>query len=77
MAIDRKMDCLYICLSCFEVFREAPPVHPHKDSMLIQCDPGEPGDERRKPVTDPDGVLLTQAPRWYLEATGGIQPRTP
>jgi hypothetical protein len=45
--------------------------------MLIQCDPGEPGDERRKPVTDPDGVLLTQAPRWYLEATGGIQPRTP
>jgi hypothetical protein len=63
------MDCLYICLSCFEVFKEPPSAHPHAERMMVQCDPGEPGDERRKPLSDSEGALLTQAPLWYLEAT--------
>jgi hypothetical protein len=63
---------LYICLSCFEAFTARPPDHPHSVSRLILCDPGNPGDERRKPVSGSRGIPLTHAPRWYLEALGMI-----
>jgi hypothetical protein len=61
---------LYICPECFEAFGSVPANHPHNLARVIICDPGEPGDERRKPVLDLDGDLRTHAPRWFLEATG-------
>ena len=36
----------------------------------ITCDVGEEGDERRKPITDEHGNLLSRAPRWFLEGLG-------
>ncbi|HLE14031.1 MAG TPA: hypothetical protein VI776_04720 [Anaerolineales bacterium] len=43
---------------------------------MLECVPGEPGDDRRKPVSDRFGNLVSRAPRWYLEALGMIQPET-
>jgi hypothetical protein len=41
---------------------------------MVECDAGEPGGERSKPVHDRYGNLVSRAPRWYLEAVGWIKP---
>jgi hypothetical protein len=55
----------YLCPTCFYA-SESPDIdHEHP---LLRVDPGLPGDERRKPVTDHSGRILSAAPRWFSEA---------
>jgi hypothetical protein len=54
----------YICPTCFYACETPDGGHEH---VLLRVDPGAPGDERRKPVTDRDGQILTPAPRWFQE----------
>ena len=61
----------YICPICFQVCESEQECHAHR---MVECYPGEPGDERRKPVTDHFGQIVSRAPRWYLEAVGWIEP---
>ncbi len=60
----------YICPTCFNACETAEECHEHQ---MMGCDPGEPGQERRKPVMDATGRVQTRAPRWYLEAVGWIR----
>lgn len=64
--VERK---IYICPVCFRVCETQEECHEHK---MIACDPGNPGDERRKPVVDRFGKLVSRAPRWFLEAQGRL-----
>jgi hypothetical protein len=59
----------FICPVCFRACQDAQECHEHR---MMCCDPGAPGDERRKPVVDAAGRVQTRAPRWYLEALGWI-----
>jgi len=47
----------------------------HQHQLLLECEPGEFGDERRKPVRNQFGVYVSRAPRWYLEAIGWIKAK--
>jgi hypothetical protein len=58
----------YICPVCFRVCETKSECHQH---LMLRCDAGQPGDERRKPVRDRFGQLVSRAPRWYLEAVFG------
>jgi hypothetical protein len=58
---------IFICPTCFRVCETESECHAHR---MVECDPGQPGDERRKPVTDQFGQYVSRAPRWYLEAMG-------
>lgn len=60
----------YLCPTCFEATQDEEQGHRH--GMLL-CDPGPPGDERRKPLADESGRLKTRAPRWFLEAVGWLR----
>ena len=60
---------LYICPVCFRTCESEIECHTHK---MIECNLGELGDERRKPVTDNFGNMVSRAPRWYLEAIGWL-----
>jgi hypothetical protein len=62
---------IYICPVCFQVCDSVKECHAHR---MIACNPGRPGDKRRKPVEDRFGKLVSRAPRWYLEAVGTYQP---
>lgn len=64
----------YICPICFQVCesRKACDLHIHSHRM-VPCNPGKPGDERRKPIVDNYGNFVSRAPRWYLEAVGLIK----
>jgi hypothetical protein len=62
----------YLCPTCFYASQTLDEGHEHG---LLRVDPGPPGDERRKPVTDPSGHILSPAPRWFYEAT--LQARIP
>ena len=55
----------YICPSCFYASEVLDTGHEY---TLLKVDPGLPGDERRKPITDPNGHILSTAPRWFYEA---------
>jgi hypothetical protein len=55
----------YICPTCFYACEIPDNSHEH---ALLRVDPGLPGDERRKPVTNPHGYILSPAPRWFHEA---------
>jgi hypothetical protein len=55
----------YLCPTCFYASETSDERHEH---ALLRVDPGMPGDERRKPVTDQEGHTLTPAPRWFHEA---------
>ncbi len=59
----------YLCPVCFHASDSADMCHGH---TMVFVDPGEPGDERRKPVTDAGGRMVSRAPRWFLEAVGAI-----
>ena len=54
----------YLCPTCFYA-SDTPDGHEH---ALLRVDPGLPGDERRKPVMDHDGLILSPAPYWFYEA---------
>ncbi len=56
---------LYICPICFRVSETEDECHEH---LMVLCETGHPGDERRKPVSDQFGNFVSRAPRWYLEA---------
>jgi hypothetical protein len=55
----------YICPTCFYACEIPDDSHEH---MLLRVDPGLPRDEKRKPVTDQHGHILSPAPRWFHEA---------
>jgi len=55
----------YICPKCFRVCETESECHEH---LMVICETGHPGDEKRKPVIDNHGRLVSRAPLWYLEA---------
>lgn len=55
----------YLCPICFYACETPDKDHEH---ALLLVDPGLPGDERRKPVTDRNGLILSAAPRWFYDA---------
>jgi len=55
----------YMCPICFRVCESESECHEHR---MVICKTGHPGDQRRKPVTDRFGNLVSRAPLWYLEA---------
>jgi hypothetical protein len=55
----------YLCPTCFFASDTPDETHEH---ALLRMDPGLPGDERRKPVIDRNGQILSPAPRWFHEA---------
>jgi hypothetical protein len=55
----------YLCPNCFYASDFPDAKHEH---TLLRVDPGLPGDERRKPITDEHGHILSPAPRWFHEA---------
>ena len=54
----------YLCPICFYACETLDEGHEH---ALLRVDPGMPGDERRKPITDQNGHILSPAPRWFYE----------
>jgi hypothetical protein len=66
----------YLCPTCFYASESLQPEHEHP---LLRVDPGLPGDERRKPLTDRNGHILSPAPRWFNEAISQTRmaPRNP
>lgn len=65
--MDDREETIYICPVCFTICESEQECHAHR---MLACEPGEPGDERRKPVRDAFGQYVSRAPRWYLEAVG-------
>jgi len=65
----------YLCPICFYASETLDEGHEH---ALLRVDPGTPGDERRKPITDQKGHILSPAPRWFPEAITQVRktPRT-
>jgi hypothetical protein len=55
----------YLCPTCFYACETPDKDHEH---ALLRVDPGLPGNEKRKPITDRDGRILSAAPRWFHEA---------
>jgi hypothetical protein len=64
---------LYICPKCFWVCDTESKCHQHQ--LILACEPGEFGDERRRPVRNQFGLFVSRAPRWYLEAVGWIRTK--
>ncbi len=56
---------IYICRVCHLVGQHTLNCHP---GNTVECDAGEPGDERSKPLFDKHGHLVTRAPKWWVEA---------
>lgn len=69
----QKGRIVYVCRQCLRVAGEPDECH---DRPMIECDAGAPGDERSRPVTTPDGELVTHAPRWWVEMCLAAQRRT-
>lgn len=63
----KSATAFYLCRMCFKVSETEVVCHDHP---MVLVDPGEEGDERRKPLLDEEGRLKSQAPRWFLEALG-------
>jgi hypothetical protein len=61
----------YQCPICFKICNTFQDCHAHN---MVHCYVEFPDDERRKPVKTPSNVLLSRAPRWYLEAVGRVKP---
>jgi hypothetical protein len=61
--------CFYICSVCFEI---SDACREHHGSLMVCCDVEDMDDERRKPVVDAAGHLVSRAPRWYLEGVGWL-----
>ena len=67
-------EVVYVCPVCFKVCESERECHQHR---MVECYPGKPGDECRKPMSDRFGQFVSRAPRWYLEAQGHIPAWTP
>lgn len=66
----------YLCPTCFFACEILDDDHEH---TLLRVHPALPSDERRKPITDSSGRILSPAPRWFHEAIiqgGSSQPLT-
>ena len=59
-----KVQTFYICPFCFYVNEDN---SSHEHPMLF-VNSGQPGDERRKPINDRHGTIVSRAPLWYVEA---------
>jgi hypothetical protein len=59
----------YLCPLCFRRSEIDGECHEHR---MVACDVGDWADERRKPIIDADGRVLSRAPRWFLEAVGRV-----
>lgn len=68
----QKESVLFICPKCFRVCEDAEECHRH--NQVLECTPGEFGDDRRRPVLDQFGSFVSRAPRWYLEAVKSNRP---
>lgn len=56
----------YFCPICFAASRHEDLCHEHKMVAILL----QPADNlQRRPISDGEGRLLSQAPRWFLEAT--------
>ena len=55
----------YLCPTCFYASETPDDSHEH---ALLRVDPGPPGDERRRPITDQNGHIISPAPHWFHEA---------
>jgi hypothetical protein len=55
----------YLCPTCFYASETSDEGHEH---ALLRVDPGQPGNERRKPLINHDGLILSPAPYWFYEA---------
>lgn len=55
----------YLCPNCFYASDFPDDSHEH---ALLRVRPGLPGDERRKPIIDRSGRILSAAPLWFHEA---------
>jgi hypothetical protein len=44
---------------------------------MLECKPGQPGADRRRPLRDRFGNIVSRAPRWFLEAIKIIPGWTP
>ena len=60
----------YLCPKCFELREDAPGEHPHG---MIRVDSSELDEELRRPLFDEQGRLLTQAPKWFLQALDSLR----
>jgi hypothetical protein len=67
--MDRE-EHFYICPICFRVCENDIECHAHQ---LLECRVGGYEDDRRKPVKNRFGKLVSRAPRWYLEAQGWVK----
>ncbi|MCL4489325.1 MAG: hypothetical protein M1570_14535 [Chloroflexi bacterium] len=56
---------IYICRVCHSVDQRPTTCHPGKS---VQCDIGDFGDERSRPLFDKKGNLVTRAPKWWVDA---------
>ena len=59
---------LYICATCFQTSATQTECHAH--GLMMECEPGEPGNALRRPVKNNFGEYWNTAPRWFLEAVG-------
>jgi hypothetical protein len=55
----------YLCPTCFYASDCPDDSHEH---ALLRVNPGLPGDEKRKPITDRNGRILSAAPHWFHDA---------
>jgi len=60
----------YLCPNCFYASDFPDDSHEH---ALLRVDPGLPGDERRKPIMDRNGRILSPAPRWFHDAVTEVK----
>lgn len=60
----------YLCPTCFYASDVPDDGHDH---AVLRVDPGLPSDERRKPVIDQRGQILSPAPRWFYEAVPQVR----
>jgi hypothetical protein len=65
-------DVFYICPVCFQTCDNKIECHAH---MMIACDTGKPGDERRKPVKNRFGRYVSRAPLWFIESVGRLETK--
>jgi hypothetical protein len=56
---------IFICPTCFRVCESETECHAH---LMMLCETGQPGDDKRKPVMDRFGRYASRAPLWYLQA---------
>ena len=62
-SFEEEVTIFFLCPVCFEASEHQLECHGH---LMVLVNPGEPGDERRKPLIR-KGRIISNAPRWFLE----------